>query len=99
MSRCAGLDPVDGAAHLEAVKGDRAGSGLDRYRLVAVAVAGPSALTTGVALAAKELGDLSLQRRLEQQPGPQPSDILQHLTQITVGGKQLVDLGADALGG
>jgi hypothetical protein len=55
-----------GATQLGAVKGDRAGGGLDRYRLVAVAVAGPSALTTGIALAAKEGGDLSLQCRLEQ---------------------------------
>jgi hypothetical protein len=51
-----------------------------------------------VAVTAKERGDLGLQRGLEQQPRPEPSDLLEDLTQVTGRvGEQLVDLGADAL--
>jgi hypothetical protein len=43
---------------------------------------------------------LGLQRGLQQQPRPEPSDLLDHLTQVTGRvGEQLVDLGADALNG
>jgi hypothetical protein len=53
-----------------------------------------------VAVPAKERGDLGLQRGLQQQPRPEPSDLLDHLTQVTGRvGEQLVDLGADALNG
>jgi hypothetical protein len=36
-----------------------------------------------VAVPAKERGDLGLQRGLQQQPRPEPSDLLDHLTQVT----------------
>jgi hypothetical protein len=51
-----------------------------------------------VAVPAKERGDLGLQRGLQQQPRPEATDLLEDLTQVTGRvGKQLVDLGADAL--
>jgi len=50
-----------------------------------------------VAAAAEELGDLSLQRRLHQQLGTQTGHFFQDLRQLTVLGKQGVDLGADAV--
>jgi hypothetical protein len=51
-----------------------------------------------VAVSAKERGDLGLQRGLQQQPRPEASDLLDHLTQVTGRvSEQLVDLGADAL--
>ena len=53
----------------------------------------------GVALAAKELGDLGLQGSLHQQPHPQAGDLLHDLPELPLGAEQLVDLGAHALEG
>jgi hypothetical protein len=64
---------------------------------VAVAVASSSTLAASVAVTAEELGDFHLQRGLQQQAGAEPGDVFQDLAEITVGGEQLVDLGADAL--
>jgi hypothetical protein len=64
-----------------------------------MAVPRPDALAAGVAITAEELGDCCFQRGLQQQAGAEPGDLLEDLTQILVGGEQLVDLGADALGG
>jgi hypothetical protein len=66
---------------------------------VAVAVADTGALPAGVTVAAEELGDLCFQRGLEQQTGAEPSHILQDLAEVAVSSEELVDLGADALGG
>jgi hypothetical protein len=66
---------------------------------VAIAVSRPDALAAGVAITAEELGDFCFQRGLQQPAGAEPGDLLEDLTQILVGGEQLVDLGADALGG
>jgi hypothetical protein len=65
---------------------------------MAVAIPGCSAGVALVAVPAQERGDLGLQRRLQQQPRAQAGDLLHDLSQLTGGiGKQLVDLGADAL--
>jgi hypothetical protein len=88
-----------GAAQLGTFQRDRPGGGLDRRRGVAIAVPRPDALAAGVAITAEELGDFCFQRGLQQQAGAEPGDLLEDLTQILVGGEQLVDLGADALGG
>ena len=53
----------------------------------------------GVALPAEELGDLGLDRSLDEQAHAEASDLLQHVAQVTVGGEQVVDVGADALQG
>jgi hypothetical protein len=65
---------------------------------VAVAIAGTVTLAAGVAVPAEELADLGLQRGLHHQPHTQPGDLLQDLAEVLLGGEQLVDLGADALG-
>lgn len=65
---------------------------------MAVAVPDALPLTAGVALPAQELADLGLQGGLHHQPHAQPGDLLQDLAKLLVGGEQLVDLGADALG-
>jgi len=88
-----------GAAQLGAFQHHRPGGGLDRHRGVAVAVPRPGALAAGVAITAKKGDDLCFQRGLQQQTSAEPGDLLQGLAQILVGGEQLVDLGADALGG
>jgi hypothetical protein len=66
-----------------------------------VTVTGPGAgaLPAGIALPAEKLGDLGLQHGLQQQPRTQPGDLLEDLTEVTVGGEQLVDLGSDAVSG
>jgi hypothetical protein len=66
---------------------------------VTVAVPRPSALAAGIAITAEEGGHLCFQGGLQQQAGAEPGDLLQRLAQILVGGEQLVDFGADALGG
>jgi len=66
---------------------------------VAVAVAGSSTLAAGVAVTAEERGDFCFQGGLQQQAGAEPGDLFQQLAEVAVGGEQLVDLGADALGG
>jgi hypothetical protein len=67
---------------------------------VAVARPGAGPVAAGVAFAAEELGDLSLQRGLQDQPGAQPGDVLDDLAEVTVRvSEQGVDLGTDAVGG
>ena len=56
-------------------------------------------LAAGVAVPAQELGDLGLQRGLDEQAHPEAGDVLEDLAKLTLGGEQVVDLGADALGG
>ena len=51
-----------------------------------------------VAVAAQELAHLGLQRRLQQQPGTEAGNLLQDVAEVALGGEQLVDLSADALG-
>ena len=51
-----------------------------------------------VAVAAQELGNLGLQGGLDDQPHAEAGDLLQDLAEILLGGEQLVDLGAYALG-
>jgi hypothetical protein len=93
-----GGEPLGGAADLGAVQMQRAAGGLDRDRLVAVAVARLGVWVALVALPTKERGHLSLQRRLQQQAGAKARDVLHDAGQVTGGvGEQLVDLGADAL--
>ena len=75
------------------------GGGLDRGRAVPVAAAGPDALAMGVALPAQELGDLGLDGGLHQQAHPEAGHLLEDLAELTLGGEQVVDVGADALDG
>jgi hypothetical protein len=46
----------------------------------------------------RELGDLGLQRGLQDQPGAQPDDVFQDLSKGPVFGEQGVDVSADAVG-
>jgi uridine phosphorylase len=52
-----------------------------------------------VAVPAEELAHLGFQRGLEHQAHAQPGGLLQRLGQRLAAGEQLVELGADALGG
>jgi hypothetical protein len=65
---------------------------------MAVAIPVAVAVTASVAVAAQELADLGLQCGLDDQAHAQPGDLLQHLPEVLLGGEQLIDLGADALG-
>jgi hypothetical protein len=64
---------------------------------VAVAAPRTGTLTTGVTLPTQELGDLSLDSGLHQQTHPETSHLLQHVTEVTVEGEQVIDVSADAL--
>src|SRR4030095_16152165 len=68
--------------------------------LPAVAVA-PRAIDRPplVAVTCQLLADDLLHHALKGQPYRQPRDLLQDAQQLTVGREQLVDLGADGLGG
>jgi len=66
---------------------------------VAVAAALAGAIATDVALPAQELGDLSLEGCLHEQANAQVSHLFPDLSELTVGGEQLVDVGAGALDG
>jgi hypothetical protein len=50
-----------------------------------------------VAAAAQELVDLGLQRRLQQQPGTQPGDVLDDRGEVPLAVEQRVDLATDLL--
>ena len=86
-----------GATHLGPLQDHRAGGGLDLKLGMTVAIPGAVTLATHIAVAAQELGHLSLQRGLHDQPHTQPRDLLQHLAELLLGGEQLIDLGADTL--
>ena len=73
-------------------------SGVDGEPLVAVAVAGAvAARGAGVALPAQELGGLNLDRGLQQQPRPDPGDLLDRRREVRATGEHLIDLGAQPL--
>src|SRR5512133_1705146 len=97
LAQQSGGERLAGAAQLGPFQGDRPGGRLHGQLGVAVAMAGSSTLTASVAVAAQELGDFGFQRGLQQQAGAEPGDLLKSLAKVTVGGEQLVDLGADAL--
>jgi hypothetical protein len=91
-------EPLVGAAEHGTLQGEGAAGGLDGHRLVAVAMAWAGIRVALVALPAQERGHFGLQRGLEQQPSPEPSDVLQDVGQLAGRvGEQLIDLGADAL--
>jgi hypothetical protein len=74
--------------------------GLDGDVAVAVARPGAGPVAAGVSFPAEELGDLSLQRGLQDQPGAQASDVLDDLAEVTVTvSEQGVVLGTDAVSG
>jgi hypothetical protein len=52
-----------------------------------------------IAVPAEELAHLSFQRGLDHQAHAEAGSLLQRLGQRLAAGEQLVDLGADALGG
>jgi hypothetical protein len=92
-----GRAPQFGPGH-----GHRPGGGLDRHVAVAVATTDPGVLDTGgplVAGPAEEHLDLGLQRRLDDQPGTEAGDVLDHLRQVTLTVEQGIDLTANAVGG
>lgn len=66
---------------------------------MAVATALPGPVAADVALPTQELGDLGLERGLHQETNAQMGHLFENLAEITVGGEQLVDVGADALDG
>jgi hypothetical protein len=90
-----------GMAQLRPLHLDRAERGLDRPRLLpAVAVAGGRVGTAAlVPAAAQLLADDLLDHALEGQPHRQPRDLLDDAQQFVAGGEQVVDVGADGLGG
>jgi len=53
----------------------------------------------GVAFPAQELGDLGLDGGLHEEAHADAGYLLQHVAEITLGGEQVVDVGADALDG
>jgi hypothetical protein len=66
---------------------------------VAVAEAFVGALTAAVALSARELADLRLEGGLEEERDPEPSYLLEDVTELSARGKEFIDLGTDTLGG
>ena len=89
-------------AELGTLQGDWPGGRLHGDGGEAVAGAGPGRLGQSaalVAVASEELGDLGLERRLQQQPGSEAGHLLQGLAEGSLRGEQVVDVGADALGG
>jgi len=94
-----GREGLVGAPQLGALEGDRAGRGLDGRRAVAVAAAGSGTLAVGVALPAEELGDFCLDGGLQEQAHAEAGHLLQHVAEVTLGGEQVVNVGADALDG
>jgi hypothetical protein len=66
---------------------------------MAVAVSRAGVGIALVAVPAEELAHLGFQRGLEHQAHPQPGGGLQRLGQRLAASEQLVELGADALGG
>src|SRR5438105_14707108 len=75
-----------GPPELGALQGDRSGGGLHGVRAVPVAGAGLGLAGSGpplVAVAAEELGDLGLQGRLQEQPGPEAGPLLQVLAEVS----------------
>jgi hypothetical protein len=89
------------AAQLRALQRDRPRNGLHRHRPVAITRSGLGVGDRGgslVAVPAQELGHLGLQRGLHQQLRPEPGNLLQDLGKLTIGGEQLIDLGADTVG-
>ena len=103
LAEQAGAERLVGAAQLGALELDRPHGRLDGGgRLPAVAAAGsvPCVLVvTLVAAAAEELGHQGLDRSLHDQADAQAGDVLEHGRQVTLRREQLVDLGAEALGG
>ena len=94
-----GGEGLVGAPQLRALDGDGPGRGLDGRRAVAVAATGTNAFAVGVALPAQELCDLGFDRGLDEEAHAEAPDLLQDVGQVTVGGEQVVDVGADALQG
>ena len=66
---------------------------------MAVAVSRASLGIALIAASAEELGDLGFQRGLDHQAHAEAGGLLQRLGQRLAASEQLVDLGADALGG
>jgi hypothetical protein len=60
---------------------------------------GRGPLAAGVAVPAQELGDLGFEGRLHEQANPETGDLFQDVAEVLVRSEQLVDVGADALGG
>ena len=90
-----------GAPQLRPRDRDRPGRGLDRRRAVAITRPRPGILDSGRPLVAgptQERIDLGFQRGLDNQPGTQAGDVLDHLAQLTLPAEQGIDLGTDLLG-
>jgi hypothetical protein len=89
------------AAQFRTLERHGPGGRLDRQGMVAVARSVArlqGALAAFVPVSTQELGDLGFEDGLEQQPGAQPSDVLQGVGQVTpVAAEQVVDLITDAV--
>ena len=96
-----GRERLGRAPQLRPRHGHRPGGGLDRRRAIAITRASPGVLRGGRALVAgpaQERLDLGFQRGLDDQPGAEAGDILDHLAQLTLPAEQGIDLGTDLLG-
>ena len=56
-------------------------------------------LAAATAVAAQELGDLRLEGDLKEERDAEPGYLLKDVAQLAAGAEELIDLGADALGG
>jgi hypothetical protein len=59
----------------------------------------PGALSAGVAFTAEELGDLGLQRGLQDQSGAKAGDVLEDLAEVALGGEQSINVSTNTVGG
>jgi hypothetical protein len=93
-----GRERLGGTAQLGPLQHHRPSGGLHRQLGVAIAIPDAVTVAAGVTVPAEELADLGFHGGLHDQPHAQSGDLLQDLTKSLLGGEQLVDLGADALG-
>jgi hypothetical protein len=66
---------------------------------VSIATAFSGTLASDIALPPQELSDLGFEGGLHQEAHAEMGHFLEDFTELTLGGEQLVDVGADALDG
>ena len=90
-----------GAAQLGTLQLDRAHRRLDTRRWLPAVAASCRAVHVAALVAgpAEERVDLGLEGGLHHQPHAQPGNVLQDRREVTTGAEQLIDLGAQPVGG
>jgi hypothetical protein len=90
-----------GAAQLGTLQLDRAHRRLDTRRWLPAVAASCGAVHVAALVAgpAEERVDLGLEGGLHHQPHAQPGNVLQDRREVTTGAEQLIDLGAQPVGG